>query len=440
AQADDTEKEKQAHTLMEKYGTDTMAETLCKALGLEQLGDNHSSKENFKRLNAAFPREKVENEVRRLLDFHQKKLSAINEVFLKSLFEDWRAAKIPNLKLPARYHGGLLFGQLVPRFDNRIISVCPVTGEKVPSKNCPEFYRFRWAMTLANIRVSSNGEKELRPLTTDERKKINAVMENDGALTPTQLKKAVRETTGSARDNLDTMLMHPDAKEALLLDPIKKLVRGDKLATLWPTFSPRVQKRARDLWLRGKPVTLKQICSFAKKLGESLANFEIELNRLTDAANTKRGKKDGAFSRDAFLNEPLTVKKTDGRAAYARPLLIRAYAEVMAGKHPKEKEGCLFITEEMRQTQLQKQIDQQTNNHLVRHRLLILERLLKDLIADPAYGNGDKTRIAKVTIEVNRDLREMSGKSAKEIQQDLGRRLANHHSVATKLEKDLGGR
>src|SRR6185437_3341852 len=168
AQADDTEKEKQAHTLMEKYGTDTMAETLCKALGLEPLGDKQSSKENFKRLNAAFPREKVENEVRRLLDFHQKKLSAINEVFLKSLFEDWRAAKIPNLKLPARYHGGLLFGQLVPRFDNRIISVCPVTGEKVPSKNCPEFYRFRWAMTLANIRVSSNGEKELRPLTTDE--------------------------------------------------------------------------------------------------------------------------------------------------------------------------------------------------------------------------------------------------------------------------------
>ena len=68
----------------------------------------------------------------------------------------------------------------------------------------------------------------------------------------------------------------------------------------------------------------------------------------------------------------------------------------------------------MRQAQLQKQIDQQTNNHLVRHRLLILERLLKDLIAEPAYANGDKSRVAKVTIEVNRDLREMSGKSAKE--------------------------
>ena len=37
AQADDTEKEKTANALMEKHGTTTMAETLCKALGLEPL-------------------------------------------------------------------------------------------------------------------------------------------------------------------------------------------------------------------------------------------------------------------------------------------------------------------------------------------------------------------------------------------------------------------
>jgi len=440
AQADDTEKEKQAIALMEKHGTHTMAETLCKALGLEPLGDKQSSKENFKRLNAAFPRPIVENEVRRLLELHQKKLPAITSAFLKSLFEDWRAAGISDLKLPARYQGGLLFGQLVPRFDNRIISTCPITGEKVPSKNCPEFLKFRWAMTLANIRVTGAKEKELRSLNADERKKINAVMENEGALTPTQLKKAVRETTGCTCDNLDTMLMHPDAKDALLLDPIKKLIRGDRLATLWPTFSPRVQKRARDLWQRGKLVTLERICGIVQKLGESLADFEAELNKLSDAANTKRSKKAGSFNRDALLKEPLMIKKSDGRAAYARPLLVRAYAEVMAGKHPKEDGNSLCVTEEMRKAQLQKQIDQQTNNHLVRHRLLILERLLKDLIAEPTFANGDKSRIARTTIEVNRDLREMSGKSAKEIQQDLGRRLANHHGVAAKLEMELDGR
>jgi CRISPR-associated endonuclease Csn1 len=440
AQEQDTEKEKNANALMAQHGTHTMAETFCKVLGLDPLGEKQSSAANFKRLNAAFPRPVVEKEVRRLLELHQKKLPAINGVFLKSLFEDWQTAKVPGLKLPARYQGGLLFGQLVPRFDNRIISTCPITGEKVPSKNCPEFFKFRWAMTLANIRVGGAKEKELRPLTGDDRKKINALMESEGALTPTELKKAVRELPGCERNNLETMLMHPDAKDALLLDPIQKLVRSDKLKTLWPTFEYPVQKRARDLWLRGKLVTLERICDIAKKCGESLTEFEAALNRIADAANTKRGKKEGSFNREALLKEPLTIKKLEGRAAYARPLLVRAYAEIMAGKHPKEEGSCLFVTEEMRQAQLQKQIDQQTNNHLVRHRLLILERLLKDLIAEPAYANGDKSRVAKVTIEVNRDLREMSGKSAKEIQQDLGRRLANHHGVAAKLEKDLDGK
>ncbi len=56
AQAQDTEKEKTAMALMEHYGTETMAETFCKALGLDPLGGKQSSKDNFKRLNAAFPR------------------------------------------------------------------------------------------------------------------------------------------------------------------------------------------------------------------------------------------------------------------------------------------------------------------------------------------------------------------------------------------------
>jgi len=345
------------------------------------------------------------------------------------------------LVLSSHFEGGVLFGQAVPRFDNRIISICPISGEKVPSRNCPEFLKFRWAILLANIKIARSGERELTVLTASERKKIDAAMRERGAMTESELKKLVRETTSSTRDKLDQMFMEEvNAKNALILDPIQKLVHNDKLQTLWSTFSPRVQKRVRDLWQRGKSVTLEKICDVAKKLDEPLNNFETELNRLADSSNVKRGKKDGSFNRDAFSKAPLQIKKLDGRAAYARPLLVRAYEEVMAGKHPKEKGGCLEVTDEMRQAQLQKQIDQQTNNHLVRHRLLILERLLQDLIAEPAFANGDKSRIAKATIEVNRDLREMSGKSAKEIQQDLGRRLANHQGVAEKLEQDLEGR
>jgi CRISPR-associated endonuclease Csn1 len=77
------------------------------------------------------------------------------------------------------------------------------------------------------------------------------------------------------------------------------------------------------------------------------------------------------------------------------------------------------------------------NNHLVRHRLLILERLLKDIIKE--YADGKKERIGKITIEVNRDLREMSGKTAKEKAQDLGLKIADHHRVVAKLEAAFAG-
>jgi CRISPR-associated endonuclease Csn1 len=70
----------------------------------------------------------------------------------------------------------------------------------------------------------------------------------------------------------------------------------------------------------------------------------------------------------------------------------------------------------------------------VRHRLLILERLLADIVKE--YAAGDKTRIARMTIEVNRDLREMSGMTAKQKAQDLGLRIANHHHVVELLEKN----
>src|SRR5690606_28556021 len=101
--------------------------------------------------------------------------------------------KTMGIALPARYEGGLLFGQLVPRFDNRIISTCPISGAKVPSRNCPEFLRFRWAMQLANVRVSDTPEKPLRPLTIAERRALNELMQAEGRLTKLGFSKAVRE-------------------------------------------------------------------------------------------------------------------------------------------------------------------------------------------------------------------------------------------------------
>ncbi len=392
----------------------------------------------FKGLNAAFPRTTVEGEVRRILRVHFGKLPKVNESLERALLgrdnrdaTAWQAISCPGLKLPKRYEGALLFGQLVPRFDNRIISKCPISEQKVPTRNCPEFLNFRWAMQLANIRVARFGEKELSPLKVTERKELDTLMRRQGGMGVEEFKKHVRQVSGAIRDNLETMLMHPDAKEALLLDPVQKLTLSAELKNVWPLLPERLQKRTRGQWRRGKSVTLTK---WREQLGTDTAAFDAEVARQLDAANTKGRKQDKQISRDEILNKPFSVRKLDQRAAFARHLLKQAFEEVMAGKHPKEDKGCLFVTEQMRQAQLQREIAQQTNNHLVRHRLLILERLLRDIIKE--YAAGDKTRLARLTIEVNRDLREMSGKTAKQKAQDLGLRIANHHHVVDALEKD----
>jgi CRISPR-associated endonuclease Csn1 len=447
AQKEDSEKEANARTLMGKHNVKTMAETFCKELGVEVDGKKKSSMKRFKGLNAAFPRiEKrngiavagVEWEVGKILQAHFGKLKGADATLEKALFSDWKAIPCPDLKLPKRFQGGLLFGQLVPRFDNRIISICPISGKKVPSRNCPEFLNFRWAMQLANVQVARFGEQKLSPLNAAERLALDKQMRQQGSMTADQFKKAVRAATNAIRDNLDTMLMHPDAKEALLLDPVQRLVQSDDLKPFWDLLPERLQKRLRGQWRRSKVFTLTEIRSQLEPL-DGVSAFDIELQKQLDVRNTKGKKKDKQLTREELLQKHFPPKplKLDGRAAFARHLLKKTYEEVLAGKHPKEEGGCLFLSEEIREKQLNREIAEQTNNHLVRHRLLILERLLGDIIKE--YATDEKTRIGKITIEVNRDLRAMSGKTAKEKAQDLGQRIANHHAVTDKLEKAFAG-
>jgi CRISPR-associated endonuclease Csn1 len=442
AQSEDTAKEANALSLMGKHGVETMAESFCAELKIDPLGQKKSSNVRFKGLNAAFPRNTVEDEVRRIIRAHYGKLPKVDENLERVLLgrdnQDktaWQCVPCPGLKLPKRFQGALLFGQLVPRFDNRIISICPISGQKVPSRNCPEFLNFRWAMQLANIRVGKHSDRELRALNHDERFAVDQRMRERGYLTPKELKDAVRGITSCERDNLETMLMHPDAKEALLVDPVQKLVSSDELQPFWKVLPERLQKRLRGQWRRGKSFTLAQIRTQLESLGETGA-FDAELQRQLDAHNSRAKKKERQTTHEELLQRhfPSRSLKQDGRAAFARYLLKQAYEDILAGKpHPKEEGGCLFLSEEIREKQLNRAVAEQTNNHLVRHRLLILERLLVDIIKE--YGGGEKKRIGKITIEVNRDLREMSGKTAKAKAQDLGLRIANHHHVAEKLEK-----
>jgi CRISPR-associated endonuclease Csn1 len=432
-------------TLMNKYGVHTMAETFCAMCGIDPLGGKKSASlpgdKRPKGQNAAFPRATVEREVRRIVQAHFSRLTKVDanleRAFLGQSNQDktaWQAIPCPDLKLPKRYEGALLFGQLVPRFDNRIISTCPISGEKVPSRNCPEFFNFRWAMQLANIRVSRLGEKELSALTVSERKQMDSLMREQGGMGVEEFKANVRHVSGAIRDNLETMFMHPDAKEALLLDPVTKLVQSKELKPFWALLPERLQKRARGQWRRGKSISLSSLRRQLSELGGDTASFDAEIARQLDVLNTRGRKKDKPTAPGELLNQPFSVKKLDQRAAFSRPLLKKAFEEVMAGKHPKEEGGCLFVTDKMREAQLTRELATQTNNHLVRHRLLILERLFTDVVIE--FAAGDKTRIAKITIEVNRDLREMSGMTAKQKALDLGSRMANHHHVVKKLEED----
>jgi CRISPR-associated endonuclease Csn1 len=472
--AEDTEKVERAKAEMASLGTDSMAETVCRWLGVDPNGPaklSHESSKNLRQQKAAFPRDIVRAEVQSILAHHLGKLTGVTEDFIRVLMDDGRAVACPGLVLPRRYRGGLLFGRLQMRYDNRIISCCVHTAAaryaelcakglsvpdarlkaereaKVPGKKSPEFLRYRWGMLLANLRMAFGDGKELRSLTRQERAALHELMFHEGRLTKTQLRAAVRALPGWQRDNFDNLFLHPDAERALILDPVQALIQGHThLRAVWPTLPDRLQHRIRNRWWRvdpanGRPhsVTLAELREQLSHYGGDVGSFDAAMaSALANPAKPKaRSRKVGAPADP--LTVPLSIAKAlaslRGRAPYARPLLAKAFDEVMAGGDPKGKEGCLEETDAVKRYRETRPFDQQTNNHLLRHRLLILGRLLRDLVADPAYGAGDPKRFTGVTIEVNRELRDHSGLTAHDIAKDLGLRLKSHREAVAWLEE-----
>jgi CRISPR-associated endonuclease Csn1 len=296
-------------------------------------------------------------------------------------------------------------------------------------------------MQLANLRVADSVGGALRPLSADERGVLHSAMRREGALTPGELKKLVSAIPGRARDNLEQFFLHPDAKEGLVLDPIQKVVTSDDcLAAVWPHLPPALQARTRGRLRRGKTTSLARLRAEAVQLGHDCAAFDAAVDALCAPPEKKSRKQTPPPSRDAVLSASIDAKrefaKLSGRAPYARPLLAKAFEEVMAGRDPKATGGCLEETEEVRRRREARPIAEQTNNHLLRHRLQILSRLLADLVADPAYGAGDAQRFTQITIEVNRELRDMAGLSAQDIAKELGQRLKQHGDAVKWLEQD----
>jgi HNH endonuclease/RuvC endonuclease subdomain 3 len=462
---EDHEKVGNAMALYEKFGTSSMCETWCAICGLDPLGSkiscNLGGLERPKAMNAAFPREHVEREVHKILEAHVGKLKGCDEKFVATLFEDWRQAGCTDIRLPLRFQGGLLFGQLVPRFDNRIIASCPLTFEqahqaaladgadpeaatahaqkhsKVPTKSCPEFLSYRWAMQVANVRVAA-GDGAVRPLDAEQRRQLDEAMRSAGFMTKGSFKSAVRSLTGGATDNLDQLLLHPDAEEALILDPVKKAITKAPWADLLATLAPPDQRKVLGRLKRQTPGTKKPlIIDDLVALGGQPARSIVEALVMQEAGAKDKGKKPKAPDVD-LLKRTLNIRRLSGRAPFAREVMRKASEFIFAtDRHPTEEGGPLYRTEAVRMAQLQRALDDQTNNHLVRHRLKILRRLHSHIVE--AYAGGKADAIERVAIEVNRDLRNLSGKTAKQVAQDLGLRLSNFKSVSKKLEEDFEG-
>ncbi len=424
------------------------------------------------------------------------------------------------LVLPSRYQGGLLFGQLVPRFENRIIAECSITYArklpmllrvidgrtayddsevwsdeereqidselahfrkklaktqsnhrelaeeyaadlaKVPAKSSLSFLDYRWAMLLANIKIRKPGEtypgkEKLRPLTAEERTQIDAKVRAKGFLEYqrkdakkghkeiNELADIVHDVTGCAIEetNLDGFFIPPDMREALKLVPIEK---GEKaFRHVWQHLDDKLRRRFTIQLLRGQePKELKpsDVCNQLRKMGRPDVAEAIEAG-----ANAK------------LLDTLFRGQKLEGRARYHHDVLRQVWREVMRGEDPRKKiqdeiflsapksrHGCLVLTEDMQTRLDEKPLASQTNNHLVRHRILILagdrdakpkpmDGLLDDLLAE--FADGDIRKIGRVTIEVARDLQEMSGKSNEDKRDIEFRKRAEHEYAAEKLAR-----
>jgi len=434
---EDSAKEEVAIDLMKNLSTQTMAETICAQLGLQPNGHKKASMKKYKDAGAAFPRKIVEKEVFKILQAHVGKIAGCTETFIETLCGEndsaWKKIPVENIKKTKTFRGGLLFGQKIPRFDNRILSFCPITDKPVPLKSAKEFMEFRCAMFLANIRVKDVIASEMRSLSKNELHIIWELIKEKGYLTASEFKRAVRSLGKFSQDNLDGLMIITESATNLIIDPVQKLIHSNQiLSVLWSEIPDFIAKECLFQLGKKRSITLPEIIS---KMEENLSEgFVTALDKAYKKVQKKNPDKQQWLERKNYR-----ASFDKGRAPYGRDIMKKVVFEVLGGKDPREKGGCLYITEEIREKVNHRKLDELTNNHLVRHRLLILNRLFDDMVDD--FADGDKERIKTVVLEVNREISELSGKTTKEIKKEEGLKRAEHKKAREKMEaavKDSG--
>ena len=426
ADAEDIKKNAASRELMAKYGTSTMAETMCRFMGVETQGERSSSMVYFKGLNVSFDRRVVVDEVTRILESHKGKLHGLTADFIHLLLADplkernfLRFRKDLPFRIQNRYWGGVLFGQLAPRFDNRIIGHCPVSGKKLPSKSSAEFMEYRWARMLVNVRVGAEG----RSLTADEIAKLNSLAAEHGGFTKGEFKKAVREATGEDVGNIDALLTTPEADASLVRFPGIYALAKIGLREVLPL---KLFGKLANMLFKGKKLSLRKIAEMSGgDVGEKIAS-------LAEVGKKKRGKKASINPLDVEIRADIP----SGRAPYAREVMSAAAKFAYSGKDPTAKAGPLYRDSTKEDPIMEQDIDRETNNHLIRHRVKILLRLIKDIVHD--YAENNPAQVAQITIEMARDLKDLSGMTNKQIVADMNERTRQHQKAAEKLAKHLG--
>ena len=483
-ESEDTEKVVAAIDLMKKEPvTTTMCETICKCLELDpaQSDVRISSTLPYKTLNAAYPRKTVTSEVSVLLTKHLGKIPGLDAETVRFILKNTELDKpereklaAAGIKLTKRYCGGLLFGQLVPRFDNRIIARCPITWAKtydevlaegktdeqarkladkfakVPAAKSKEFLEYRFARILANLKA--NGE----PIDKELRMTLWQLAEEQGRLTHKDLQNAIKAYCGDVMTNIDAYFkLHPDSEDALVLDPVMDEVRkaaGSQanLSPVWKHLPDSVKADTIGLWRKGKSVSMAWLLDQAKDAPGYPAILSALENKFSEL-KPKKGKPPYANLTEFLLKSAVGPKIPTGRAAYARPVLRQVVEEVKNGwdstkanrvtdgekGEDKPENGVLYDLgisgSRVRVLQGERPLEKLTNNHLVRHRMLILDRLLDDLVTEFV---SDKNQVSRVIVEVARELGQFSGMTAKKIASELNSRLKDFKSAVDYLEQN----
>lgn len=442
-QEKDRKRQAKAIALMKKYGqqTDrpTMAETVfCymfdeKESGRCELDPNQVEslpffQRYFKQEECIFPRKIVHDEVKTILEAHRgllEKSGVQPENFVAGLLKDWTAlpAEVKGgprdrdrLWLPKRYgilkkrklsngqivaertHAGLLFGQLIPRFENRIVSTCPfmfarlysqflTTGltdsewrhlpkswknrlkpqeplveetarhlarlrSKVPSKASHEFLQFRWAMLLADLTVRPKGSSASRTLNAKERNHLNDVMKNQGTLTVPELHQLICDAApGHEPGNLEDIFSEtPERAKELYLDRVLHFAATTEPAKhLFPLLPDRLRKRVLNQLRRGQSLKISSLLEMLRQFGyaKEASTFAEKVVWLQDAENLKtssgrrkrpiKGKAKPNKTKSPMLDQILKVNPLQGRARFHRGILKQAVVEILAGLDPRKK-------------------------------------------------------------------------------------------------------